>query len=207
MSTLYGRSVRGIPADRNNLSATALASVRMDMDLEACCNGDKGAWDAFVERWAGAIHSAVERTLKGRSGFVERADVDDTVQDVFLRLLKDDCRLLRSYDAERASLSTWLNLVARSAAIDRLRRKRATTVPLDAEQTPAGRPRPLRSADGGPDIPLHVLSARQRLVLRLLYDEDRSVAEAARFLGVNEQTIRSTRHKALVRLREQANES
>lgn len=53
-----------------------------------------------------------------------------------------------------------------------------------------------------PSIPLHLLSARQRLVLRMLFDEDMSVAEAAQVLGVDHQTIRSTKHKALSRLRE-----
>ena len=54
----------------------------------------------------------------------------------------------------------------------------------------------------GPEIPLHVLSARQRLVMTLLFDEQLSVAEAAGLIGVDEQTIRSTKHKALTRLRE-----
>ncbi len=171
----------------------------MNVDLDACINGDKHAWDAFVDRWAGVIHAAVQRAFHGGRGAAARAEVEDTVQDVFMRLIKDDCRLLRSYDASRASLSTWLTLVARSTAIDRLRRKRPPpTLPLeagDAPQTPA-------SSAGGPEIPLHLLSARQRLVLTLLFDEQLSVAEAAGFIGVDEQTIRSTKHKALTRLRE-----
>lgn len=51
------------------------------------------------------------------------------------------------------------------------------------------------------DIPLHILTARQRLVLTLLYDDEKSVAEVASILDVNEQTVRSTKHKALERLR------
>ncbi len=173
----------------------------MNVDLEACIRGDKRAWDAFVDRWAGIIHAAVQRAFQGGRGAAARAEVEDTVQDVFLRLVKDDFRLLRSYNANRASLSTWLTLVARSTAIDRLRRKRPPpTVPLEPGDTTRASTEP-RSA-GGPEIPLHVLSARQRLVMTLLFDEQLSVAEAARFIGVDEQTIRSTKHKALTRLRE-----
>ena len=173
----------------------------MDVDLEACIRGDKRAWDAFVDRWAGIIHAAVQRAFQGGRGAAARAEVEDTVQDVFLRLVKNDCRLLRSYDANRASLSTWLTLVARSTAIDRLRRKRPPpTVPLEPGDTRQASPE-TRSA-GGPEIPLHLLSARQRLVMTLLFDEQLSVAEAAGFIGVDEQTIRSTKHKALTRLRE-----
>ncbi len=173
----------------------------MDVDLEACIRGDKRAWDAFVDRWAGIIHAAVQRAFQGGRGAAARAEVEDTVQDVFLRLVKDDCRLLRSYDANRASLSTWLTLVARSTAIDRLRRKRPPpTVPFEASDTTQGSQAARSTA--GPEIPLHVLSARQRLVMTLLFDEQLSVAEAAGFIGVDEQTIRSTKHKALTRLRE-----
>lgn len=173
----------------------------MDVDLDACIRGDKHAWDAFVGRWAGVIHAAVQRAFQGGRGAAARADVEDTVQDVFLRLVKDDCRLLRSYDANRASLSTWLTLVARSTAIDRLRRKRPPpTVPLEQGRHAESSREP--RSTGGPDVPLHLLSARQRLVMTLLFDEQLSVAEAADFIGINEQTIRSTKHKALTRLRE-----
>lgn len=167
----------------------------MDIDLDACIRGDKRAWDAFVDRWAGVIHAAVHRAVGGRPDL----DVEDTVQDVFLRLVKNDCRLLRSYDASRASLSTWLTVVARSTAIDRLRRRRPPpALPLNPGDAPEA---PAEPRAAGPDIPMHVLSARQRLVLKLLFDEAMSVAEAAAFIGVDEQTIRSTKHKALTRLR------
>lgn len=166
------------------------------VDLDACINGDKHAWDAFVDRWAGVVYSAVQRTMKSR-GAAERADVEDAVQEVFVRLLKDDCRLLRSYDANRASLSTWLTLVSRSVTIDRHRRQRPATVPLDDRDRAAPPDAPPPSLS----VPIHVLTSRQRLVLRLLFDDGLSVEQAARFLDVDEQTVRSTKHKALSRLR------
>ena len=169
----------------------------MDVDLKACIDGDKEAWDAFVGHCAGVLLAAVGRTMRSRMGFVEQSDIEDAVQDVFVRLLKNDCRLLRSYDPARASLATWLTLVARSAAIDRLRRRNPQATALEPDH-----PAPERQADPSVSVPWHLLTPRQRLVLRLLFDEQRSVAEAARFLGVDEQTVRSAKHKALSRLRE-----
>ncbi len=174
--------------------------MTMEIDLDACIRGDKHAWDAFVERWAGVIHAAVQRAFHGGRGAAARAEIEDTVQDVFLRLIKDEYRLLRSYDAGRASLATWLTLVARSTAIDRLRRKRIPTFPMEPDDAPAA-PGGRDEARDAPEIPLHLLSGRQRLVLRLLFDEQRTVAEAAVLIGVDQQTIRSTKHKALSRLR------
>ena len=157
----------------------------MDVDLNACIHGDKRAWDAFVDRWAGIIHAAVQRAFQGGRGAAARAEVEDTVQDVFLRLVKDDFRLLRSYDANRASLSTWLTLVARSTAIDRLRRKRPPpTVPLEPGDTPQGSGEP-RSA-GGPEIPLHLLRARQRTGKTIRLGGTLSVVDGAGFMGVGE---------------------
>jgi len=179
--------------------------MTMDVDLEACIRGDKRAWDDFADRWTGVIHAAVRRAFQGGRGAAARAEVEDAVQDVFLRLVKNDFRLLRSYDANRASLSTWLTLVARSTAIDRLRRKRPPpTVPLEASDMTHSTHSSgaSRAATLHPEIPMHVLSARQRLVMTLLFDEELSVSEAAGFIGVDEQTIRSTKHKALTRLRE-----
>ncbi len=168
----------------------------MDVDLQACINGDKRAWDLFVERYAGLIVAAVGRSIRGQAA---RRDLEDPVQEVFVRLIKDDYRLLRSYDPNRSSLSTWLTMVARSVAIDQVRRSRLPTVPLEPQEVAEAPPASAEHAD----VPVHLLTARQRLVLRMLFDEGRSVGETARIIGVSEQTIRSTKHKALSRLREQ----
>ncbi len=94
-----------------------------DVDLEACTAGDPGAWSAFVDCLSGVIVAAVRRTLHGR-GARRDVDVDDAVQEVFVRLVRNEFRLLRSYDPDRAALSTWLTIVARSVTIDHLRRRR-----------------------------------------------------------------------------------
>jgi RNA polymerase sigma-70 factor (ECF subfamily) len=49
---------------------------------------------------------------------------------------------------------------------------------------------------------MHLLTDRQRLVLQMLFDDDLTVEQVARRMGVDEQTVRSTKHKALTRLRE-----
>ena len=100
--------------------------------------GRKPAWDGFVERYAGLIVSAIRRVI-GPGG-----EVDDIAQDVFLRLCKDDYRLLRQFDPARAGLTTWLTIVARSVAHDAIRRRRAPTQTLDdtPESAFAVEPRP-----------------------------------------------------------------
>ena len=162
--------------------------------LDALIRGDKAAWDAFVKRYAGLIVAAVRGIAQNHS------DVEDLTQEVFVRLCKDDFRLMRSYDPMRAGLSTWLTIVARSTARDALRRRRADSVPIDAV--------PERQLAVDPVIPTPklklpdaLLSPRQREILTMLYDREMDVAEIARLLNIDPQTVRSAHHKAMIKLR------
>jgi RNA polymerase sigma-70 factor (ECF subfamily) len=163
-------------------------------DLAGLLAGNKAAWDAFVTRFAGLILAAVRRVV-GPNG----AEVEDIVQDVFVRLCKDDFRLLRQYDPTRAGLSTWLTIVARSVAHDAIRRRRPTTQPIDATPEAAFAVEPAIAEKI--KIPRDLLSPRQQLVLTMLYERDMEVADIARALAVDAQTVRSTHHKAMIKLR------
>jgi RNA polymerase sigma-70 factor (ECF subfamily) len=167
------------------------------LDLAGLKQGDKAAWDAFVARYAGVVHAAVGAVLRqaGRPA----GDAADVAQDVFLKLCKDGFRLLGTYDPARAALSTWLTVVARSTALDSLRRRRPPSIDIDdapesALAVPAHEPQHLRIPDG-------LLSPRQALILTMLYDREMDPGEVAAALGIDAQTVRSMHHKALTRLR------
>jgi RNA polymerase sigma-70 factor (ECF subfamily) len=170
----------------------------MDL-LGRCLAGDAEAWKEWVAQTAPVIRRAVVQILLRHTGRADDGDADELTQDVFLRLVRDDCRRLRSFDPNRARLGTWLTLVARSTVVDALRRRRLRPVPFDerAFQVPSREAPPAP----GPPFPPGLLTARQELVLRLLFDEERAVSEVARLLDVDEQTVRSTKHKALTTLR------
>src|SRR5665213_1063032 len=164
------------------------------VDLAALCLGNKSAWDGFVRRYAGLIVSAVRGVAR------EHADIEDLVQEVFLRLCKDGFRLMRTYDPARAGLSTWLTIVARSTARDAMRRRQLPSTPIESV------PEALLSVDPPAPVehlvlPTELLSPRQKLVLTMLYDRDMDVVEIAKSLGVDPQTVRSTHHKAMLKLR------
>ena len=168
------------------------------MDLERLAAGDKTAWDAFVGDAAPVVRAVVRRILL-RAG--RERDTADVVQEVFVRLCSDRFRLLREFDSARAGLSTWLGVIASSAAIDHLRRadpQGAALQDVAEEDLPSVDPvdpaHPLA-------LPANLLSARQILILKLLYEDDCTVAEVARALGIEAQTIRSQRHKAFEKLR------
>jgi len=161
---------------------------------DALLNGEGAAWEGFVRRYGGLIIAAVRGVAPAP------VDVEDLTQDVFVRLCKDDFRLLRTYDPSRAGLSTWLTIVARSTARDALRRRRLDSVAIDAvpeAQLAVDPVEPVRKLK----LPEALLSPRQREILAMLYDRDMDVAEIARALGIDPQTVRSAHHKAMVKLR------
>lgn len=163
------------------------------VDLSALIRGDKTAWDRFVRRYAGLIQAAVRGAARPGT------EVEDLVQEVFTRLCKDDCRLLKTYDSARAGLSTWLTIVARSTARDVQRRRQIGVTSIDSV------PEIMLAVHDEPReklrLPTELLSPRQKLILSLLYDRDMDVAEIATTLGVDPQTVRSTHHKAMLKLR------
>jgi RNA polymerase sigma factor (sigma-70 family) len=161
---------------------------------EALLQGEKAAWDAFVRRYGALIVAAV------RGVAPPHADIEDLTQDVFIRLCKDDFRLLRTYDPGRASVSTWITIVARSTARDGLRRRRGESVPIDAvpeAQLAIDPVEPVQKLK----LPEALLSPRQREILAMLYDREMDVAEIARALAIDPQTVRSAHHKAMIKLR------
>ena len=153
-----------------------------------------------MRRYAGLVVAAARGVAR------EAAEVEDLAQEVFLRLCKDNFRLLRSYDPARAGLSTWITIVARSTARDAIRRYRPILVPIEA--VPEGR---LAIDPVEPvlklKLPETLLSPRQREILTMLYDRDMEVSEVAAALGIDPQTVRSAHHKAMVKLRAHFNAS
>jgi RNA polymerase sigma-70 factor (ECF subfamily) len=183
-----------MPARSHSLNRVGERWLDQVDPLADLLTGDKRSWDSFVRRYAALIVAAV-RGVASHTG-----DIEDLTQEVFVRLCKDDFRLLRSYDSTRASLSTWITIVARSTARDALRRRRPDSVPID------GVPEMYLKVDAVEPLPKlklpeALLSPRQREILGMLYDLEMDVAEIAAKLGIDPQTVRSAHHKAMLKLR------
>lgn len=147
-----------------------------------------------MRRYAGLIVAAVRGVAR------EANEVEDLAQEVFVRLCKEDFRLLRSHDPARAGLSTWITIVARSTARDAMRRHRPISVAIDVVPEAALAVDPVEPVQKL-KLPEALLSPRQRQILTMLYDREMDVAEVAVALGIDPQTVRSAHHKAMIKLR------
>jgi RNA polymerase sigma-70 factor (ECF subfamily) len=139
-----------------------------------------------------------------------RADAEDAVQEVFIRLWRTADR----YDPKRAALVTWVMLISRRHLVDRLRRTKARVkaVSLDEKQS-----EPLRVSDGplGGDLEraeryselmerISKLPELQRTVVVRAYLGGQTLRQIGDELNTPIGTIKSALSRALVRLRERS---
>lgn len=94
----------------------ASASSDIDRDqlrewLLATAAGDRRAFESLYQRTSSKLFGVCLRILG------ERGDAEEVLQDVYLAIW----RKAGLYDGERASPITWLAMIARNKAIDRLR--------------------------------------------------------------------------------------
>lgn len=150
------------------------------------------------------LHGAHARPLWGyvlRLTGGDRARAEDVVQETLLRAWRSPKLLGSTTGATRA----WLFTVARNLVIDEWRSARGRHEVLAGELPEPRDPR----ADGAEEMveawlvaeALERLSVEHREVIWLCYFRGRTVAEAARHLGIPEGTVKSRTHYALRSLR------
>lgn len=97
--------------------------------------GDPRVYDLLIEEYGRLLWTIVAGILVGNG---TQEDVEEVVSDVFIALWQKP----QAYDPARSSLRAYLCVMAKSRALDRLRRLcRAPVVSLDTEQEPAGQMR------------------------------------------------------------------
>ena len=173
-----------------SLALSSMAGARSEIDLAA-----------LVETYSSLLFRVAHSALRSR------AEAEDVVQDVFVRVLVHR----RSLTAVR-DMRVWLVRIAWNLAIDRRRRIRpeqfdegfaeglvARDLPADEALKEAQR---LRSVVRG----LERLPKAERDVLLLSVVEELGTAEMAEVLGRSESAVRALLFRARTRLRERLEE-
>jgi RNA polymerase sigma-70 factor, ECF subfamily len=122
-------------------------------------------------------------------------DVEDVLQETFLAVWKN----AGTYQP-RGAPTAWLWVIARNQAALLRRRRGQPTAPLPEDIAQTGDPAEavLTRADleSAAAAALGPPGAPERDVWRLMYVEDRPVAEVAELMGVPEGTVKSRAHRA-----------
>lgn len=180
-------------------------------------------WEALFAHLDGRLRRLARSHLRRLEGGVvpQREDVEELVQEVYFRLLRNGCRALRECRAgSPGELWRYLERVSVSLAVDRLRSRNArkrrdeaalieavdvaegTTPPGDPQWCPEGRLRRARARE-------HILqtcralsrcprlASRNLFIVESVVFEGRSIDEVAQRLGMRQSGVRSV----LARLR------
>ena len=153
--------------------------------------GDHQALGDLYDKYAGLVNALALRVLRDAS------EAEDVVQEVFVQVWRQAAR----FDPARGSPEAWLCTIARTRALDRLRRRAARreepgAEPPNATETPRNENAlAVRKALDG-------LSADQRRALELAYYEGLTQSEIATRLGEPLGTIKTRIRTAMIRLRE-----
>lgn len=162
-------------------------------------NGQTDTLATLYDRHAGLVY-AIALQLLGNT-----TEAEDLTQDIFLILTKA-C----SYDPQRGSLRTYLAILTRSRALDRLRarsrkQKRLSERPLDVNAKVADSPMvEIDQLERSQEVQqaLQQLSTKEQEVLKMAYYQGLSQSEIAKQLSIALGTVKSRSRRGLLKLRQ-----
>lgn len=175
-------------------------TMQTDDDLLAAIERDpEGGITQAIDRYGPRLRGRLHRhALLRRYG---NADVDDIWQQAFLRLLDPECRA--ELQAAGGQILPWLSRWGYWRLDDAAARK-ADALPENlTAPDPAARETAAPPSEAVVTLRqvLPLLSPRQRLVLRMRYDEGLTEREVAERLGISLAAAKKAAHDARERLR------
>lgn len=163
-------------------------------------NGQAAALGVIYDRHAGLVYGLALNTLGNPQ------EAEDLTQDIFLTLARGS-----SYDPKRGSLRTFLAILTRSRAKDRLRSRQSARGALNRWQA-TGQPESM------PNLPMErafqdeqsqevstalaQLPDNQQQVLKMAYYDGLSQTEIAKRLDIPLGTVKARARRGLLRLRQ-----
>ena len=185
--------------------------------LKACLEGRREAWDELVERYSPYVYFLIHATFRKHHRHFDDGTVEEIHNTVFLAILEDDMRRLRSFRGENGcTLRSWLRIITINRSIDHLKSLR-TMLSLDATDED-GISLGDSLSDGGPSAEEMMqrvqapeaaavistavmgLSPADRELYDKLFDEGLDAAEVAETLGISVGAVYTRKCRMLDRM-------
>jgi RNA polymerase sigma factor (sigma-70 family) len=165
--------------------------------IGAVAAGDRAAFRAVYERTSAKLYGICLRLLGSE------AEAEDVLQEAYVTVWRN----ARRFESAKASAITWLAVIARNKAIDRLRRRRPVADGLEAAaEVPDDGPLATAVIEQKDDARrlahcLDELDERARAMIRAAFLDGASYPELAEREGVPLGTMKSWIRRGLMRLK------
>ena len=185
-------------AVRMDRPVTALGSSdELVVLMRSVAQGDRAAFRSVYDRTSAKLYGICLRLLGSE------AEAQDVVQEAYVTIW----RRAVAFDASKAGAITWLSVIARNKAIDRLRQRRVQGEQLDAAlDVPDDAPLATVVIEQDEDARrlahcLDQLEERARAMIRAAFLDGATYPELSRREGVPLGTMKSWIRRGLLRLR------
>ena len=183
--------------------------------LSKCLSGDREASENLVRQFSDMVYRSIQFTLLAKNVSFNRHDLEDLHNTVFLRLFEQGCKKLKQYQGKNGcSLASWVRMITVRTVIDHLRKKGVDAMfwqkkRISIEELPelrsdenkfwsqidsAERERVLKDS-------MQMLPPRDRLFLKLHFEQGFSVAEVAETMQLSVNNAYTVKHRAIQRLK------
>lgn len=170
--------------------------------LQAWRSGSSQAFGIFYDRYGELVYRLSLRILGSPQ------EAEDLTQEIFILLSRNN-----TYDNKRGSIATFLTVLTRSRAIDRIRKTRSQQQHLQQWEQGLSVEQDFRTSSLMENASLAERSEKVKLALANLPEKHRQVLEMAYFDGLSQSeiakaldtplgTVKSWARNGLIRLRE-----
>ena len=182
------------------VASSARTTADDQASLERMARGDQAGLAEMYDRHGRLVYSLALRIVR------DRGDAEDVTQDVFVQAWRQASR----FDTTRGNVAAWLLTMARSRAIDLIRRRRVRPQPGADDMVME-----TKDASPAPDVQFEwvqraeviqeamgALPLLQRLAIELAFFEGLTQAEIAEQLEVPLGTVKTRIRQGLLKLRD-----
>jgi RNA polymerase sigma-70 factor (ECF subfamily) len=177
--------------------------------VDRCLRKEPGAWNDFVDRYAGLIYHVIQHAAYARSRLLSSEDVEDIAAEVLLKIVDNDYAVLKKFKGI-SSLPTYLTVIARRTSVKELiRRQREEELGHTnahrayTDDGQSGEVEAILTADEVERM-LEDLSEREAEVVRLYHLKFLNYRQIGKQLGIPENSVGPILAKARKKLRDSA---
>ena len=184
--------------------------------LHGCISEDMHYREAFVRLFSDFVYKTVQYTLKTKTNYNRKMEVEDLHNTVFVKLFEKRCHKLRQYKGKNGcSLASWIRLITIRTVIDYIRKTNTDALSKQKnddyydiiDNLEANSPDPFTLMNKTEQHHLiqkglTSLKPRDRIFIKLHFINGLSIHEVAKAMNITETNAHTIKHRAVKRLKE-----